>query len=394
MRILDTKLYIVEGEAEQQRITSRGSIEPVPPGLSGLMTHTEGFRAWKPGERIEYRDETPRPTYTTTLRLVTDGPLDPHTVFGQGFCQQELERQARTFQTIVAPMLIGVDPFDREYVWQRMWYAQRFFYTGRQNVDMIDTMLWDFASRHARLPLYKLLGGYRESVPAYRNIGGSTIDDLVADGIRAREEGFVGCKDHSYRGVKGNTEMARALRAALGEEMILLHDAVESYTCDEAIKIGRALEKHGYTWMEEPLQDFDFLGLKKLSDALDLPILAMEWIGALAGQPYSASAFLALQAIDIVRQRAVGITGQIKLAQLAESFGEQVHGGNEHVILAIKNDPLFEAWMGLRPRPPDDQLDGRGTLVVEKGHMSVAWTDRPADEPDWDEVERSAVMVL
>jgi L-alanine-DL-glutamate epimerase-like enolase superfamily enzyme len=394
MRIVDVKLYIAEGERANWEVRSRGSIEPVPPGLSGLMTHTQGFRDWKPGESITYREDTARPTYTSMLRLVTDGPLDAYTTLGSGFCRQTLERDARAFRVVIAPMLIGVDAFDREYVWQRMWYAQRFFYTGRRNVDMIDNALWDLASRHARLPVYKLLGGCRERIPAYRNVGGGTIDALVADAVRAKEEGFRGCKDHSYRGVKGNAEMAKELRAALGDEFVLLHDAVESYTCDEAIKIGRVLEKYAYTWMEEPLQDFDLLGLKKLSDALDLPILAMEWTGHLAGQPYSASTFLAMQAIDIVRQRGVGITGQIKLAQLAESFGVHVHGGNEHVILAIKNDPLFEAWMGIKERPADPELDCRGTLVVEDGYMSIAWADRPAVEPDWDEVEQNALTIV
>ena len=394
MRIVDVKLYITQGEPDHWQVRSRGSIEPVPPGLSGLMTHTLGFRPWRPGERIAYRDDTPRPTYRATLRLVTDGPLDAYTTLGSGYSQGELEREARAFSVTIAPMLIGVDAYDREYIWRRMWYAQRFFYTGRRNVDLIDNMLWDLASRHARLPLYKLLGGCRERVPAYRNIGGSTIDELVADAVKAVGQGFQGCKDHSYRGVKGNIEMARELRAALGDDVILLHDAVESYTCDEAIRIGRALERYGYTWMEEPLQDFDFLGLKKLSDTLDLPILAMEWIGYLAGQPYSASAFLAMQAIDIIRQRAVGITGQIKLAQLAETFGVDVHGGDPHVILAIHNDPLFEASMGLVERPPDDELDCRGALVVQDGYMSIAWADRPAAEPDWDEIARNAVAII
>jgi L-alanine-DL-glutamate epimerase-like enolase superfamily enzyme len=396
MQIRDVKVYIHQEGARQWEYSTRGqgAIESVPPGHSGLMTHTLGFRAQRPEEVVAFRDPAPRPWYKATLRLVTDGGLDAHTEFGTGYHVDELQHQAQQFRALIAPMLIGVDAFDREYVYQRMWYAQRFFYTGRRNVDMLDNMLWDLAARHARLPLYKLLGGYRESIPAYRNIGGSTLDELVADGIRAKAEGFRGCKDHSYRGVKGNAEMARALRQALGDDFILLHDPVEHYTCDEAIKIGRVLEKYGYTWMEEPLQDFDFMGLKKLSAALDLQILAMEWIGYLAGQPYSAAQFLAQQAIDIVRQRAVGITGQIKLAQLAETFGVAVHGGDPHVILAIGNDPLFEAWMGLQKRPPEEELDCRGRLVVEDGSMSIAWADRPVREPDWDQLARDAVAII
>jgi L-alanine-DL-glutamate epimerase-like enolase superfamily enzyme len=172
-----------------------------------------------------------------------------------------------------------------------------------------------------------------------------------------------------------------------------MHDPVESYTYDDAVKVGRALEKLNYAWMEEPLQDYDLMGLKKLSDTLDLPILAMEWIGAIGGQPYNASAFLAMHAVDIVRQRGVGITGQIKLAHLAESFGVDVHGGNPHVILAIKNDPIFEA-PGLVPLPKDAKLTFQGTMVVENGYMYIACGDYPVEEPSWDEIEKKALAII
>ena len=404
MQIQDAKFYLREGEPSPRQVRYRGTIEKVPPGLSGLFTHA---LAADPGEPVfdeamfhrdkhfvTYEDETRYPTYTSTLRLITDGPLDAYTEFGRGFHQDDLEWQAKEFKTTIAPLLIGVDALDREYIWQRLWYAQRFFYTGRGIVDRIDNMLWDLAGRHARRPLYKLLGGYRERIPAYRNIHGATIDELVADAIQARdEEGFRGCKDHSFRGVQANIELTRELRAALGDDFLLMHDPVESYTYSDAVKIGRALEKLDYAWMEEPLQDYDFLGLKKLSDTLDLPILGMEWIGSLGGQPYNTAAFLALQVVDIVRQRGVGITGQMKQAQLAESFGVAAHGGDAHVILAVKNDPVFEAAARM-PLPEGAQLNCRGTVVVEDGYMSIAWSDRPVQEPDWDEMEKEALAVI
>ena len=116
-------------------------------------------------------------------------------------------------------------------------------------------------------------------------------------------------------------------------------------------------------------------------------------VGAVGGQPFNASAFLALQACDIVRQRAVGITGQMKLAYLAEGFGVDVHGGNPHVILAIKNDPIFEA-VGGGPLPKDVKLTFQGQMVVEDGYMYIAYGDEPVKEPDWDEIERNALMVI
>ena len=173
-----------------------------------------------------------------------------------------------------------------------------------------------------------------------------------------------------------------------------MHVPVECYDYDEAVTVGLALQNYDYRWMEEPLQDFDFLGVKRLSDRFDLPIMAMEWIGSLGVQPFNASAFMAQQACDILRQRAVGISGQIKLALLAESCGALVHGGNHHVILAIRNDPVFEAYMGIKPRPPESQLDCRGTLVVENGAMSIAYNDRRPAEPDWDDYKRTALEVV
>ena len=50
--------------------------------------------------------------------------------------------------------------------------------------------------------------------------------------------------------------------------------------------------------------------------------------------------------------------------------------------------------MEMQPRLPEEELDCRGTLVVEDGAMSIAWSDRLVAEPDWDELARSAVPVI
>ena len=259
---------------------------------------------------MEYTDEKESPTYTSMIRLVTDGGLDGYASFGSGFHAEEVEWEAKVFKSEIVKLLLGIDVFDREYIWQRLWYAQRFFYTGRRVIDLVDRMLWDLASRYTCLPIYKLLGACRERVPAYRNVGGATIDEHVASAHKVKELGFKGCKDHSYRGVKGNTELAKALRNAMGDDFILLHDPVESYTYTEAVQIGRELEKLNYKWIEEPLQDYDIMGLKKLCDHLDLPVLTLEWIGHIGGQPYQTAPYIALGAADIVapaRRRHHGV---------------------------------------------------------------------------------------
>jgi len=394
MLIKDVKLYVRPGAPAGRSASSRlGTIEKTPPGVSNIYTHSLGFRRQQPSELVEYKDDTKKPTYSLLLRLATDKGMSAFTMYGSGFHPDDLEWQAKSFKATIAPMLLGVDAFDREYIWQRLWVAQRFFYTGRGVVDTVDNMLWNLAARHARMPIYKLLGGYRDKIPAYRNIGGASIDELVADAVKAKQQGFKGCKDHAYRGPKEYLELARELRAAVGDDFELMHDAVWSYDFDDAVRVGRALERYNYSWIEEPLMDYDLMGAKKLCAALDLPVMAMEWVGAIGGQPYSASAYLALEATDIVRQRAVGITGQIKLAQLAESFGRSVHGGDPHVILAIKNDPIYEAG-GWSTRPNPSEVTFTGTTVVENGYMYMAVSDREPEEPNWDEIAKQAVAII
>ena len=50
-----------------------------------------------------------------------------------------------------------------------------------------------------------------------------------------------------------------AVREAVGDDFILMTDPVGDYTLDEAIRVGRQLEKLNYKWFEEPFRDFELL---------------------------------------------------------------------------------------------------------------------------------------
>ena len=147
-----------------------------------MFTHASGFgpSSELPDGWLEAcQDPTEYPTFEATLRLETDGHLDAYASFSTGFHKEELVHKAQEFKIHLGSLLMGVDAFDREFVWQRLWFAQRFYYTGRAFLDMVDRMLWDLASRHAAQPIYRLLGACREKVPAYKNYGGTTIDDMI-----------------------------------------------------------------------------------------------------------------------------------------------------------------------------------------------------------------------
>ena len=328
----------------------------------------------------EVAGQDDRHGYRSMLRLETDAGGVAFADLPGGISADEATRHAVEFKAQSARGLIGVDPFDREYVWQRLQHH-------REALEIIDRMLWVFMARQVRRPVYKLLGGYRDKTPVYRSIRGDNIDDLIRDALAAKAQGYKGVKDQSRGDVDARIDLARELRSALGDEMKLMHDAAHAYSYVQAVSVGRVLEKYNYRWIEEPLPAGDVLGLKKLSATLDLPVLALT---------SNTAAAIAMNVCDIVRQGGVGFTGQIKEAQIADAFGFDCHGSDPHTTLAIKNDPMWQAvdpWLA-SPPPADDEIDCLGKLLIEDGHMCIRYNDKPARKPDWNDIEKSAVAVI
>jgi L-alanine-DL-glutamate epimerase-like enolase superfamily enzyme len=374
--------------------------DPVEPEWRPLRTMREypGSAKVRFGHELYSGDEIrlePRPAYASLLRIRTDANLETIGFFSNGWGKEDLEWGARTFKLQWEPELVGQDALNREYVWHKMWMARRYFHmTSTAPLALIDTLLWDLAGLHANMPVHKLLGGFRDRVPAYLTETGIPYEDTLKSAQRAVDEGYKGFKDHSMLGVETNLALAKDIRSLVGDEIVLMHDPVQQYTVEDAIKVSRGLEKLDYLWIEEPLQEFDINGLKRLSDAVDLPVMALE---SIQGNPYLATPYLVAGAIDIVRNTGLGITGQMKLSNLAEMFGMNVHGGDPQVVAATRNDDWWEvgAW---KPHVAGRSITAaftgliRDTMEVRDGYMYVPQTPGMGREIDWEQIEARTIM--
>src|SRR5439155_1176091 len=63
------------------------------------------------------------------------------------------------------PVVLGQDPLERERLYQAM--SQRSRATTLRAIGAMDVALWDIAGKIAALPIHRLLGSYRDRVPAY-----------------------------------------------------------------------------------------------------------------------------------------------------------------------------------------------------------------------------------
>tara|TARA_B100001765_G_C19396589_1_gene290323 strand:- start:45 stop:797 length:753 start_codon:yes stop_codon:yes gene_type:complete len=250
------------------------------------------------------------------------------------------------------------------------------------------------------MPLYKYLGYYRSSIPAYAS---STFlkepQEYVDLAKQAAKDGFTAFKLHPPGIPDLDIECCRAVREAM-PNMVLMSDPVGGhYNHEEAIKVGRALEKLDFLWLEEPIYDHDIHGLNKLCTTLDIPILASEWNSDF----FSKANYIKSGAADILRADVSwtgGITGALKTAHLAEAFGMncEIHMtllslmdlANLHLALAIKNCSYLEI-----PYPSGSTFGIKNPVKINSDGLVYPGNGIGLGvELDWDAIESSKVISL
>ena len=197
-------------------------------------------------------------------------------------------------------------------------------------LSAIDCALWDIKAKSAGLPLWRLLGGMRQRVPAYASgqlHRGVADADVPAVANRLLAKGFKYVKLHL--GLDGDPsprrelERAALVRSAVGQQINLMADVNERWSVGQAIDIGRRLEEVGLYWLEDPTRGDDYDGLARISAALSTPIIAGEncW-GVNPFRLMLESRSIAIVMIDIMR--VGGITPWMKIAAMAEAFNVPV----------------------------------------------------------------------
>ena len=256
--------------------------------------------------------------------------------------------------TYLKPVLIGQNPLDVGRLWHKLWRCNRF--ASLVAISALDIALWDIAGKVANLPIHRLLGTCRDSVPAYASSAYMpATQDYAEEAIYYKSQGWKAYKIHPHARPDEDIEISRVVRNAVGDDMVLMLDSCWAYGYEDAVRVGRAIEELGFYWYEDPLPEDDIYNYVKLRQKLDIPILATEYA---PGGLYGLTPFILQGATDILRgdvRVKGGITALNKICHLAEAFRmkcEIHHGGNSlnnvanlHVTMAVENCEYFEVLL-------------------------------------------------
>lgn len=250
--------------------------------------------------------------------------------------------------------LVGCNVLEPEAVWARLSRLGGWIGPGgllHIAIAPLDIALWDAAGKTLGQPLYRLLGGYRDRLPAYasdRLWYSLSLDELAESARQHVAQGFQAVKlrlGHEEN-PDAEAQRVRAVRQAVGADVRILVDATESWDRARATRTGRRLQEEAITWLEDPMHHRDLLGLSHLAGLLETPIAGGEHL-------YELTAFkdvLQAGALDIMildLARVGGITPWRHIAALAQAHHVPVCGHvlpeiHVHLLAAIPHALLVE----------------------------------------------------
>jgi L-alanine-DL-glutamate epimerase-like enolase superfamily enzyme len=310
---------------------------------------------------------------------------------------------ATLIQSELQGLLIGEDPLRPEYLWQKLFAmthtrrsAWEVWGINREQLEVamaaLDIAFWDIVGKQAGLPLYRLLGGYTNQVPAYVTGGyyqeGKGIPDLIAECQGYVEAGFTAVKIKvGGTSLKEDVERLKALRQALGDDIDIMLDANRAWDVKTAIEAAQRFEAYHPRWLEEPLHWYDDMrAMTTLKHHTHLPLAS----GESARTRFEARELIEQRAIDIMQfdgTKNGGITEWRKIAGMCSMYhvdvaphhDPQIHG---HLVAALPNGLTVESFHNPARDPlwPDlyaesARLEGGMLSLSERPGLGISFNE-------------------
>lgn len=303
----------------------------------------------------------------------------------------------------------GVDPLTGEATWGTR-RQRRHTPTGTvmMAISAVDNALWDLRGKLAGMPVYRLLGGERESLPVY--LSQAPSNDLAETARRARsyfDQGFRAQKwflrhgpPDGDPGFRTNVSIVEALRTELGPEAKLMFDFAVGGRgrCDwdvpYAIRVAKAIEPFQPYWLEEPFSPEEIESYARLHGETGIPLAT----GEHTYSRWNIKPFLDRKLVQIVQsdpEWCGGLSEILEIARLVQQYdGVRLIPHGHHVLAAAQ-------CVASQPESLCPMIEygvtftkGRQTfqtrvLWPEAGKLQMPMEPGLGPGIDWDRIERA-----
>lgn len=271
--------------------------------------------------------------------------------WGEGGQYGPPEPVKSAIDNVLAPILIGADPLDKDILWHRMYSHTRDFGqkgTYIEAISAVDIALWDICGKMLGVSVSKLMGGRERDAISMYATGcyyrgdqyldlGETLEALKEEAAGYLEQGFRMLKMKvGLLSIEQDAKRVQAIRETVGDEIGIFADCNHAYNAYTAIRMGRVLEDNQVLFMEEPVLPEDIEGYRRVRGQLDIPIAA----GECEFTAYGFKQLITNGCIDIAQPDICctgGLTEYLRIRALAQVFSTTVipHAWGSGIALSV-----------------------------------------------------------
>ena len=270
----------------------------------------------------------------------------------------------------LAPGLLGTDPLRTAMAIEGL---RPFLKDNTSAFAAIDIALFDILGKACALPLWVLLGGFRDRIKTSVTIGILPVDETVRKAVDWVKKGFSCLKLKGGTDVESDIYRLIRVREEVGKEIELRFDANQGYTPDEAVRFVNETRLAEPELIEQPTPKGKPDMLKNVTSRINIPVMADESLITLRDAFRIAQGEIA-DMVNIKLMKVGGIMESIRINTVARSAGlEAMVGCMDEAELGIAAGLHFAL---ARPNVMYADLDGHiglkgdpssGELIIREG---------------------------
>lgn len=263
-------------------------------------------------------------TNTVVVKMQTDDGITGigQTVSPGAWGGDTVETIKHHIDDLLAPALVGEDPFNIEGAHQLMFQAHRNAVNARTALDFA---LWDIKGKALGAPVYELLGGACMPGAVCHGFVERQAPEAMAARIQemTAEAGWTWYKTKIGFTVEEDIIWYRQLRDLVGDEIRFQLDGNTGYTLGEGVQALTALERlGGVALFEQPVRYLDEMA--HLAARLETPIQADESTGGGPRSVYEIARERAAHVLHYKIHRYGGLLPCQRMSAIAEAAGLEV----------------------------------------------------------------------